>query len=173
MSKKPKVGDIFEIPLSKGRKAYGQYLHHSKMGPIVQVFDLISDNVTIDQIVSSNLLFPPVITGLYAAIKNGYWKVIGYRPILGFVHPKFVSTLYDQDTGKAGIWFLWNGEIDIQIGPVLPSEYKNLEFLVVWDPTNVVHRIETREMPFPYGDLIKNNEFIPKPKGQVKDEPVD
>ena len=40
--KKPKVGDIFEIPLSNREKAYGQYLHYSKMGPLIQVFDLIS-----------------------------------------------------------------------------------------------------------------------------------
>ena len=162
MMKKPKVGDIFEIPLSEGRKAYGQYMHYSKKGPIIQVFDLISDKaVSVEQVASSKLLFPPVITGLYAAIKEGFWKLVGHQPILNFVHPKFVSTLYDQETGKARIWFLWDGEKDIRIGPVLPPEYRSLEFLVIWNPTNVVNRIETGEMPFPYADLIKHNRFMP------------
>ena len=162
MKKKPKIGDIFEIPLSDGRRAYGQYLHYSKMGPIVRVFDLISEgDVTIEQIVTSQPLFPPVITGLFAAIKNKLWKIIGYRPVMNFVHSKFVSTLYNQQTGKAGIWFLWDGGRDIKIGSTLPSEYRGLEFLVVWNPQDIVDRIETGEIPFPYGDLIKNNKFTP------------
>lgn len=161
MTKKPKIGDIFQIPLSNGKRSYGQYLHHSKMGPIIRVYNLFSDKATIDQVVSSDLLFPPVITGLYAAIKKGYWKVIGHSPILNFVHPRFVSAFYDQETGKAKIWFLWDGQNEIKIGPVLPEEYKKLEFLVVWNPTNVVQRIETRKIPFPYDDLINKNEYTP------------
>ena len=43
----------------------------------------------------------------------------------------------------------------------MPAEYKKLEFLVVWDPKNVVDRIETGKTPFPYSDLIENNEFTP------------
>jgi hypothetical protein len=162
MNKKPKVGDIFEIPLSDGRRTFGQYLHYSKMGPIIQVFNLISEeDIPIEQIPFSKPLFPPIITGLYAAIKEGYWKVIGHRIVLDFIHPKFISNLYDQRTGKARIWFIWDGERDIRIGPVLPSEYKRLEFLVVWNPQDVVNRIETGEVPFPYGDLINNNKFTP------------
>jgi hypothetical protein len=50
MARKPKVGDIFEILLSNGKKAYGQYLHYSTMGPIIQVFDILAkDDVTIEQ----------------------------------------------------------------------------------------------------------------------------
>jgi hypothetical protein len=163
MTRKPKVGDLFEIPLSDGRNAYGQYLHYSKMGPIIQVFDLITDReVTVEQIVSSKPLFPPVITGLYAAVKEGYWKITGYQPISNFIHPKFVSTLYDQQTGMARIWFLWDGERDIRIGPELRPEYKSLEFLVVWNPQDVVNRIETGKIPFPYAELIQNNKFTPR-----------
>jgi hypothetical protein len=144
------------------KKAYGQYLHYSTMGPIIQVFDILAkDDVTIEQIMTSHRLFPPVITGLFAAIKNKVWKIIGYRPVTNFVHPQFISTLYNQQTGKAGIWFLWDGERDLKIGSALPSEYKGLEFLVVWNPQDIVDRIETGEIPFPYGDLIKNNEFTP------------
>jgi hypothetical protein len=162
MAKKPKVGDIFEIPLSVGRKAYGQYLHQSKMGSIVQIFDIISkDKIDLKQIILSPLQFPPVIVGLYAAIKEGYWKIIGQQSISEFVHPKFISTFYDEYSGKARIWFLWDGYKEVKIGPVLPEEYKRLEYLVVWNPPDIVERIETGEVPFPYADLIKNNKFTP------------
>jgi hypothetical protein len=163
MPKKPKEGDIIEIPLLNGTKAYGWYLHYSQMGPIIQVLSLISASaVTVDQILASKPLFPPVITGLFAAIKEGKWKVVGHKPVTNFVHPKFVLTLYDQRSGEAGIWFLWDGQKEIRIGPVLPEEYRGLEFLVVWNPTNVVRRIETGEIPFPYADLVKYNKFTPQ-----------
>ena len=161
--KKPKVGDIFEIPLSNGRKAYGQYLYFGKMGPIIQVFKLITkEDIPIQQIIEAKPLFPPVITGLFAAIKNKLWKVIGNNPVTTFTHPKFVSTLYNQSTGKAGIWFLWDGEKDIRLGTDLSPEYKGLEYLVVWNPKNITQRIESGEMPFPYGDLLKYNKFTPR-----------
>jgi hypothetical protein len=162
MAKNPKVGDIFEMTLSDGKRAFGQYLHSSKMGPIVQIFDLLSDeNVPLEKIISSDLLFPPVITGLLGAVREGYWKIVGYKPIVNFIHPKFVSTLYDEESGKARTWYLWDGQREVKIGPILPEEYKKLEFLVVWNPSNVVKRIETGEIPFPYGELIKNNKFAP------------
>jgi hypothetical protein len=162
MEKKPKEGDVFEIPLTSGKKAYGWYLNYSPMGPLIQVFSLVSaSDVTIDQVLASKPLFPPVLTGLFAAIKNEKWKIVGHKPVTNFSHPKFVSTLFDHRIGRAEIWYLWDGEKEMKIGPILPDEYKSLEFLVVWDPSNVVDRIETGEIPFPYAELIKNNRFPP------------
>ncbi len=158
-----KIGDVFEIPLSSGKKAYGQYLFKDKMGPMIQVFDLITENrASIDQLRSAKPLFPPIITGLSAAIRRGFWKIIDNMPVGKFTYPNFVSTLYNEKTGKSGIWYLYNGEKDTRIGPNLPDELKKLEFLIVWSPHDVVHRIETGEYPFPYRDLIMHNEFTPR-----------
>ncbi len=169
MPRKPKIGDIFEIPLSDGRKAYGQLLNLSKMGPIIQVFDLISDgSPTLEEIVDSKLLFPPVITGLFAAIRDKMWKVIGNIPVPNFVQPNFVTARYDEQTGEVRRWSLWDGEKFTGIGPELPLEYKDYEFLVVWTPIHVVRRIETGQMPFSYYDLIKNNRYTPRKRSKVK-----
>ena len=159
-----KVGDVFEIPLSEDRVAYGQYVYFDKkMGPLIRVFDLITSNkVDVNFLKQRNPLFPPVITGLMAAIRTGLWKVIGHFPVNQFTYPNFVTTFHDQKTGKAGIWSIWNGEKFITIGPNLPMEYKKLEFLIVWDPHDVVHRIETGEYLFPYADLIQKNEYTPR-----------
>jgi hypothetical protein len=161
--KRLKVGHVLEIPLSMDRKAYGQYVFADKrMGPLFQVFDLITDTtVQLEELRGVKAMFPPVITGLRAAVRLDLWKVVGWIPVEEFVYPNFVSTLYNQKTGKAGIWFLWNGTRDIRIGSKLPEKYKKLEFLIVWSPCDVATRIETGYYPFPYRELIQNNEFTP------------
>jgi len=158
-----KVGDIFEIPLSSGKKAYGQYVFRDRMGPMIQVFDLITNTkIHVEQLRDSKPLFPPIITGLSAAIKKEFWKVVGHLPVEKFEYPNFISTLYNDKTGKAGIWFLYNGEKYGRIGTILPKELKKLAFLIVWSPHDVVYRIETGEYPFPYLELIMHNEFTPR-----------
>ena len=84
--------------------------------------------------------------------------------VQNFVYPNFIATEYNEKTGKASIWFLWNGERYLRIGPELPEKYKELEYLMVWSPYDVVHRIEIGEYPFPYRDLIMHNEFTPRTK---------
>jgi hypothetical protein len=157
------IGDIFEIPLSRNRKAYGQYVFFDKkMGPLFQVYDLITETgVQPEQLKNAKPLFPPIIVGLKAAIRLGLWTVVGRIPVDGFVYPNFVSTFYNQKSGKAGIWYLWDGERSIRIGDKLPEEFKKMEFLLVWSPYDVVKRIETGEGYFPYRELILYNEYTP------------
>lgn len=163
--KRPKVGDIIEIPLSHGRKGYAQYVHwDSKVGPLIQVFDFVTHERLDDvmRLDSAQPLFPPVITGLFAAVRTGVWEVIGHLPASGFVYPGFVSTFWDQDTGRARDWYLWDGERSVPLGKELPREHRNKEYLVVWNPTDVATRIETGEYPFPYGDLLRDGQFAPR-----------
>lgn len=158
MAIKPKEGDIIEIPLSNGKKAYCWYLYNSQMGPLVQVFSLISGrDETMDHVLQlSKPLFPPVLTNLSAAINEHKWKIIGYKPVTNFVHPRFISTLTGHRTGNAYDWYLWDGEKEIIVGPNLPTEYKQLEFLMVWDPISVVNRIERGKVPFPYTEMTRH-----------------
>jgi hypothetical protein len=158
-----KVGTIFEIPISKDRKAFGQYVRKDRMGPIIQVFNLITTERP-DQsvILNSTLLFPPIITGLFAALRKGLWIAIGFQEIEQFEYPGFISTFENEKTGEASVWYYWDGEKSIRLGPRLPEEYKNKEYLIVWDPQDVVHRIETGEYPFPYKDLILYNRYTPR-----------
>lgn len=157
------VGDIFDIPLTDGRRALGQYVFSDeKYGPLIQVYDLITEEpINIVQLKAASPLFPPVITGLFAAIRNGIWNVVGHLPIADFGYPCFVSAHYDQRTGRVHYWYLWDGKRPRPIGPRLPEKHKQLEYLVVWSPHDVVHRIETGEYPYPYGDLKTKNEFTP------------
>jgi hypothetical protein len=154
--KKIKIGDVFEISLSDGCIAYGQYVFKDqKMGPLVQIFDVITkDKIEITNLKNAKLLFPPVITGVFAAIKSEFWKVVGHLPVENFVYPKFISAHYNEKTWVAHNWFLWDGEKYTRLGSKLPVEYSKLEYLLVWDPRNLVHRIETGENPY---DKLKMN----------------
>jgi hypothetical protein len=147
------VGDVFEIPLSDGRKAYGQYVFwDERMGPLIQVFDLlvreeIRTDQLLDRLQSAKPLFPPVITGLFAAISAGFWHVIGHMPVGEFAYPGFISVMH-EGYEQRGLWYLWDGEKFIQLGRNLPEKHKHLEFLVVWDPHDIPHRIETGQNPY-------------------------
>ncbi len=164
--KRLRIGDIIEIPLSNNRKSYAQYiLRDLHVGPLIQVKNLIlTEDFSLDKFRTAKPLFPPVSTGLFAAIRTGLWSIVGNLLVENFVYPGFISTFYDEKTGKARIWFLWDGTKDIRIGWNLPESYKKLEFLCVWSPYDVMERIETGEIPFPYKDLIQKNEFTPRNK---------
>lgn len=159
-----KVGDLFEITLTNERCAIGHFVYRDKNnGPFIQVFKYISDkkDFNIEKAIHANYMFPPVITGLGAAIRTGLWQIVGKKTVNDFVYPKFISAFWDDKTGKVTNWFLYNGSSYEKLGPILPVEYKNLEYLVVWSPHDIIYRIETGEIPFPYGDMIKNNRFTP------------
>lgn len=133
------------------------------MGPIIQVFAHIDyERPELDLILNSGALFPPIITGLFAAVRTGFWKKIGSKKVESVHYPGFISTLYDQITREAAIWYYWDGEKSIQLGPKLPEEYITKEYLMVWDPHDVIHRIETGAYPFPYKDLIMYNKYSPR-----------
>lgn len=157
--KRVTVGDVFEIPLSDGRICYGQFMFWDRNnGPLIQVFDLVTmgkspPSQILEQVKRAKPMFPPVFTGLFAAVRTGLWEVIGHTPVNQFVYPKFVSVMHERYQ-PVGIWYIWDGNKWIQIGSELPKQYKNLEFLAGWDPQGIAHRIETGENP--YEKMIRN-----------------
>lgn len=167
-----KIGDLFEIPLADGRKALGHYVYYdSKNGPFIQVFDYITEDahVNITEAINKPYLFPPVITGLNAAIRTGLWRVIGKKPVTDFIHPMFISSFWDHKTGEVINWFLYDGTNYIKLGPTLPVEYKGLEQLVVWSPYDIIERIETGKITFPFDELVENNKFTPRVNNSFQD----
>jgi len=144
-SRRLRVGSVFSIPLSDGRVAYGWYVHaDNRKGPMIQVFDLILESdEEIDplELANAGFMFPPMVTGLKAAIRTGLWKIVGYIPVEGFVPPLFIACYWDQKTGVAYRWFLWDGDKHVNLGGKLPDKYRKLELDIVWDPHAVAERI--------------------------------
>ncbi len=148
-TKRVTIGDIFEIPLSDGRKAYAQYVYRDpNQGPLIQVFDYFSEgDFHMEAIHNAKPLFPPVITGIGAAVKTGLWKVVGHIKITNFIYPHFISTDFIRMDESKRKWYLWDGEKNTFIGNPLPEEYKHMEPLIVWAALSVVDRIETGKSP--------------------------
>ncbi|MDI7278173.1 MAG: Imm26 family immunity protein [Anaerolineae bacterium] len=144
-----KIGDIVEIPLSDGRRAYAQYVCRDRlMGPMIRVFDLLAEEgVDIDVLRGAGLLFPPIFTGLYAAVRAELWRVVGRLPVDDFAYPKFIWPLYDDKLDQVREWSLWDGQKEIPLGRKLPQKYRGLEQLVGWAPEDVAERIRTGQNP--------------------------
>ncbi len=149
--RKVKIGDVFEIPLSAGRRAYGQYVHQDpRMGPLIRVYDLIVDHgdVPWGKLSTVGYRFPPVITGLMAAIREGFWTVVGNLSVADFSYPKFLAANRDPRTGQPVMWFWWDESGYHRIGTTRPGNYASFEHLSVWAPSDIARRIETGENPW-------------------------
>ncbi len=149
---KLRVGSVFEIPLDGNRKAFGRYLHKDpKSGPLVQVFNIILDchqDIVISTLPEYGNMFPPIIVGLQAAIREGYWKIVGFIPVEEFHYPEFITAFWGGDPPEIHQWLLWDGKQYKSLGSTLPDQYKDSEFYGVLTAHDVTKRIETGEGSF-------------------------
>lgn len=138
-----KIGDVVEIPLSDGRKAYGQYVFHDKKnGALLQVFDAITNlSLPVEEVIASGPMFPPIFTPISGWVQDGIWAVVGHSPLKDFRFPKFRGGLENRE-GRITCWWIYDGEKSYKIGK-LPPEYQNLEYHVIWPVKEVIERIET------------------------------
>ncbi|MEN4013084.1 MAG: Imm26 family immunity protein [Bellilinea sp.] len=149
---KLRVGSVFEIPLGGNRKAFGRYLHKDlQSGPIIHIFNTILDNtqeINISKLPDFGNMFPPVFVGLHAAIREGYWKIVGFIPVKNFHYPGFITAHWGGDPPKIHQWLLWDGKQYRSLGSKLPEKYKNFEFYGVYTAYDITKRIETGEGSF-------------------------
>ncbi len=137
------VGDCYLIHLPSGRKAYAQYVHrHPEYGPMVRVFDIVTDReVGLEELASAGELFPLVFVALERALRDGAWERIGSLPVTDFVFPKFRRALVNGP----GVYHngrIWDGERDTYVGD-LPPEYQGLEIMLIWGCELLAKRIDT------------------------------
>ena len=174
MGRRPlvKVGDVIQIPLSDGRRAYCQFVFEDKEnGDIIRVFDFFtkeSEILDLKEIDISKLLFLPVYASIYWAVKDRGWKVIGSLPVDDY---KFTGFLYDLPAfppnpnggGRVKSWSLWDGEKYVELGEILPKEYQKYESVGVNPAGMIVDRIETGfdslEYPKKYNRYITRDEL--------------
>jgi immunity protein 26 of polymorphic toxin system len=147
VQKRPGIGDVFSIPLSDGRKAYGQYVfwdgtRPAGLGSLVRIFDVVrTEPVSLEELRKAKNLFPPVFVGLGAGLKSRGWKIIGQLPLEGFRFPKFrVAPIFTK--GKRHDWQIWDGEKMEFLGE-LPERLRSLEVKVGWGAAAIEERILT------------------------------
>jgi len=126
---KPRVGDIFEVPLPNGRFAYGKVFRDASVGIYETVFD-----ASVRPPIKSAFSF---VVGLYEYILvDGVWPIIGHEPFEStdaeWPPPYFIKDAISGDYSR------YHKGIIIQS---FETECRGLEQAAVWDADDIIRRI--------------------------------
>ena len=138
-----RVGDVFAVPLADGRWGYVHYVRNSSTrGPIIRVLDMVTAEITtIEDLKGAGEMFPPIAAYFYAEVDQGRWVKVGHIPVTEFKFPLFVGGHRFEGSWKVHTWFLCDEHDDHRIGPVLPSEHQDKEYLTIYPAQYVEQRI--------------------------------
>lgn len=150
--KRPKIGDIVEIPTRNGF-AYAQFTHkHRMFGALLRVYNAVYQIKQPLGVVQSVVdMQKPDFSCFYplgAALNRGIVSIIGNIPVpeKQKAFPLFRDGEINPKTKKVEIWWLWDGENEWPVGE-LTDEQKRLPFREVWNDALLVERIETGWTP--------------------------
>jgi hypothetical protein len=126
MTYKGRIGDIIEIPISRGL-AYAQYTHkYGDYGGVIRILDGIFQNRPLDFEILINkqhkfvVLFP-----FTSAVNQHLYEVVGHEPVPQEFSqfPLFRSGFVDKN-GNVKIWWLWDGKTEWRVGNLTPDQMK-------------------------------------------------
>jgi len=149
MAARVRIGDVIEVPTSRGL-AYVQHVcNNEKYGALVRILPgfyadrpaELSDVVkTLERFVT---FFP-----LQAAISRGIFQIVGNEdlPPASKRFPLFRAAGFVDRAGRVHDWFLWDGEREWKVGQ-LTDEQRALPIRSVWNDTLLVQRIEEEWTP--------------------------
>ena len=123
MSKRPKIGDIVEIPLPDGGTGYAQYTHkHKRYGALLRVFRAREKVEHISELSNAPHQFTTFFP-LGAAVNREIVRVAGNLPIREELKefPMFRAGV-PNESGVVEIWWLWDGENEERIGKLSPEQ---------------------------------------------------
>jgi hypothetical protein len=147
-AKKPKdqpfgVGDVFAVPISGGRFAFGRVMVLTKLsGMYIEVFRETSDTKSVTpSILASGWLFQPLrLSGGSRSLKNWRWTVVRSDP--SYKLPPAINELEfvsPHPAGDAWCAVSFKGEI---LRVVSDEEKKTMTSGHFWSPEEVEERIE-------------------------------
>ncbi len=143
MSKRPKLGDIVEIPLPGNGTGYAQYTHkHKQYGALLRVFQIRRKVEDIADLSNSPLQFTSFFP-LGAAVNRGIVSIVGNLPVKDeFQAFPIFRTGVVNASGVVEVWWLWDGESETRIGKLTP---KQMEYPIrgVINDTLLIERICT------------------------------
>ncbi len=141
MSKRPKIGDIVEIPLPDGGTGYAQYTHkHKRYGALLRVLKVRDKVVDIKELANAHLQFTTFFP-LSAALSREIVRIVGNLPVKDELikFPVFRAGVPNQ-SGVVETWWLWDGESEERIGKL---SLEQMEFPIrgVINDTLLIERI--------------------------------
>ena len=143
-ARKVSVGDIAEIPTSRGL-AYAQCSHvHPMYAHLLRVLPRFYDRrpanleIEICQKEAFLVFFP-----LQTAVNAGIFKIVGHCGVPGHVTeiPEFSTGLQDRVTKKVKEWWLWDGKRETRGGEIHDSR-RGTRIPEVWSAPLLVENIE-------------------------------
>lgn len=142
--KRPRIGDIIEIPTAKGL-AYAQYTHeHSLYGGLLRVFDTLYKErpENFSSLVKSEVRFSTFLP-LQASVRMGIYNVVGHEQV---AHPNrsfpiFRDGIADPKTNKVSVWWFWDGKKEWPVGE-LTAEQRKMPVLGIWNAKMLEYRLE-------------------------------
>lgn len=146
------LGDVIEIPLSKGNYAYAQFTYNHRKQPVwghlIRV--LPGHFKTRPECLEELVRQPHRFYAFFpagAALKRGMIKIVSHEEIPKGSEklPLFKACNQNFQTGKK-TWFLWDGKIDRQVGNLAP-EHVDLPLKEIVGFDVLVERIENGWSP--------------------------
>ena len=128
-----KVGDVFSVPLTDGRYAFGRVLED----PLMAFYDFKADEqVAAEQIISYPVAFRVWVTR--DAITSGRWEVLGNFPL----EPHMLEEVWfsKQDIISKQL-SLYKGGHDWEEIPATFDQCKDLELAQVWGSSHLEDRL--------------------------------
>ena len=125
MSKRPKLGDIVEIPLPENKTGYAQYTHkHKQYGALLRVYQVPEKVEKVDDLSSAPHQFTTFFP-LGSAVNREIVRIIGNLPIREEfkTFPIFRSGVPNK-SGIVEIWWLWDGENEERVGKLSAEQMK-------------------------------------------------
>jgi hypothetical protein len=147
--RRPRVGDLYAIPLPDSRFGHAHYvLRHKEAGDLVQVLAVVSKSPAgIPTLAKAQPLFPPIRTSVDACIRAGGWGLIGRLPVPSpFPLPRFrnsITAFLRHEPGRYADWYVWPFGGDPLFVGLLPESLRGLEFDVCLAPGDIADRIAT------------------------------
>ena len=151
-----KIGDIIEIPTSKGL-AYVQYTHEHTTPPVwgslIRVlqgfYQKRPSHEELEKIVQEPHRFQTFCI-VYRVVNIGDWERVGNFPVPDFAQkfPIFKGTNHlAKDDPNKKIWFLWDGEKEWKVGTLSLEDQMKYPTHSIYNDTGLVHAIETGRGP--------------------------
>lgn len=125
MSKRPKIGDILEIPLPNNGFGYAQYTHkHATYGALLRVFNVTQKTSNFESLFSSGIQFSTFFP-LGSALNQNILSVVSNLPIPADFQqfPVFRAGAHNKQ-GFVEVWWLWDGEKEWRVGTLSNEEMK-------------------------------------------------
>jgi|JI10StandDraft_1071094.scaffolds.fasta_scaffold10997_5 hypothetical protein len=151
---KKKIGDIIEIPTSKGL-AYVQYTHEhngpgTRWGSLIRILEGFYEKrleiEEIQKIVNKPHRFQ-TFCPVHYGVNIGDWERVGNLPVPAFAQKfpifKNMRCLFHRLNPEEAEWSLWDGEKSWRVGKLSLQQQLKYPDKGIYNDTGLIHAIET------------------------------